>query len=72
MDVIDVAQRRQLEEIEQALAARPIAQQGRSHCKHKDCGEPISPQRQDLGAQLCIDCQRAAEHKAHTCARVAV
>ena len=69
MDVIDVAQRRQLEEIELALAARPVAKQGRPHCRNTACAEPITPQRQALGAQLCIDCQRAVEHKAHACAR---
>lgn len=72
MDVIDVAQRRQLEEIELALAARPSNKQGRKHCKNAECGEAIAPQRQQLGAQLCIDCQRAAERKAQPCARVAI
>lgn len=69
MDVIDVAQRRQQEEIDQAIAARPPAKPGRTVCANQECGEPISAERQALGAQLCIDCQRDAEWSAQRCAR---
>lgn len=67
MDVIDVAQQRQQEEIDHALAAhraaRLVAQPLRSLCAAPTCNEPISPARQRMGAQLCIDCQRDAEHR---------
>jgi RNA polymerase-binding transcription factor DksA len=29
-----------------------------------DCGEPIAPARQQLGAQLCLECQKAEEAQA--------
>lgn len=73
MDMINVAQRRQQEEIDHALAARASrTATGRTHCAKADCGEPIAPMRPQLGAQLCIDCQRRAEREAQSCARVAV
>lgn len=72
MDTIDEAQRRQQEEIEQALSARRPAKAGRECCANQDCGEPIAPFRQQLGAQLCLDCQRAAEREAQSWARKAV
>lgn len=34
---------------------------GRSTCANLDCGEAISPTRQQLGAQLCMDCLKAEE-----------
>lgn len=34
---------------------------GRAYCANLDCGEPIAPARTALGAQLCMDCQRAEE-----------
>ena len=34
---------------------------GRSTCGNLDCGEGISSERQALGAQLCLTCQRAEE-----------
>lgn len=37
---------------------------GRAECANIDCAEPISAQRQQLGAQLCIDCQKAEEAQA--------
>ncbi|EIL99129.1 hypothetical protein [Rhodanobacter thiooxydans] len=72
MDMIEVAQRRQQEEIEHALAARPMQATGRTHCANAECGEPIVQVRQQMGAQLCIDCQRAVERGAQSCARGAV
>jgi RNA polymerase-binding transcription factor DksA len=72
MDDIDVAQRRQQEAIDHALAARPIPKAGRSHCEMMVCRQPISPERQRLGAVLCIECQRDAEHTARSCARAAI
>jgi hypothetical protein len=72
MDVIDVAQRRQQEEIDHALAARAGKPSGRAHCANLDCGEAITPIRQQMGAQLCIDCQRASELRAQSCARGAI
>lgn len=71
MDIIDVAQRRQQEEIEHALQAhadKPV-RTGREVCATPGCDEPISAARQALGAQLCIDCQRDAEWSAQRCAR---
>lgn len=71
MDVIDVAQRRQQEEIDHALAAARAAftrQPGRATCAMVDCGEPISVCRTALGAQLCLDCQQRAEREAQQCA----
>ena len=41
-------------------ARRPVAA-GRTHCGNLDCREPIAPERTALGAQLCMDCQRAEE-----------
>lgn len=34
---------------------------GRTHCENADCGESIDPCRTELGARLCIDCQREDE-----------
>jgi len=64
VDVIDVAQRRQAEEIEYVLAARRTPPRGLTHCEHGDCGEAISEQRQQMGARLCIDCATAHEQEA--------
>lgn len=40
---------------------RPV---GRAECANIDCGEPISAQRQQLGAQLCLECQKVEEAQA--------
>lgn len=37
---------------------------GRAECANLDCDESISLQRQQLGAQLCIECQKAEEAQA--------
>lgn len=72
MDVIDTSQRRQQEEIDHALAERKPPGEGRTHCANLDCGEPIVTLRQQMGAVLCIDCQRDAERETRQCARGAV
>lgn len=74
-DVIDVAQRRQAEDIEQALSARRFGVADlpvRTHCVNADCGEAITPVRQRIHAQLCIDCQRDAERDMASCLRGAI
>lgn len=70
--MIDVAQRRQQEEIEHALAARKKPTIGRTHCANLDCGEPISALRREIGARFCVGCQNAAERPAQSCARTAI
>lgn len=72
MDMIDVAQRRQQEDIEHALEMRPRAKAGRVTCANLDCDEAILPIRTAMGAQLCIDCQGNAEHASQTWPRGAV
>lgn len=37
---------------------------GLSHCENQDCGEPISAERQAMGARLCVPCARAEESRA--------
>lgn len=69
---MDLAQARQQQDIDHALAARTAPRAGRTHCAHDDCGEPIAAFRQQLGAVLCIDCQRDHERSAQICARVPV
>lgn len=59
MDQIDLAQKHQQDDIDHALEARRVRQPGLSACSQ--CDEPISSLRRDMGARLCIDCQRAAE-----------
>lgn len=44
-------------------ARRPVSA-GLSNCEDVECGEPITAQRQEMGARLCIDCQRAEEARA--------
>lgn len=72
MDTIDVAQRRQQDDIDHALQARPAPGAGLPQCANLDCGEPINEVRRQMGATLCIDCQRAVEREAQRCARTAV
>lgn len=40
---------------------RPV---GLSHCENLDCGEPISADRQSMGARLCVPCAKAEESRA--------
>jgi phage/conjugal plasmid C-4 type zinc finger TraR family protein len=62
MDDIDIAQRRQAEQITYALAAikRPAGESA-THCA--ECDDPIPEARRKAvpGCRLCIACQRAAE-----------
>lgn len=64
MDTIDVAQQRQLEDIERALKSRQQPSKGLAVCSMLDCDEPIAPLRQSMGATLCIDCAKANEQEA--------
>jgi len=57
-DVIDIANDYAQQEIDRALANRPMMANGNSECA---CGEPISKIRQNLGATRCIDCQEIWE-----------
>lgn len=62
-DELDLAQ--QHEDMHRAHAIAAITRPrppGRTECR--TCGEPITPLRTELGAQLCIDCQSEAEQKA--------
>lgn len=63
-DFMDAVQERVLAETEAVLAARGDRPEGRSQCADDDCGAPISDERMALGAQLCLDCQRASEARA--------
>ena len=67
MDVIDVAQRRQQEEIEHALRARRPTSRGLAVCEVDDCEKPITEQRQAMGARRCVPCATAAEQGAQRC-----
>lgn len=72
MDTIEVAQRRQQDDIDHALAGRAPQMAGRTTCAKLDCGAPILPVRQQMGAQLCLACQHDAERESQRCARGAV
>ena len=52
-----------LEDAMRARAQRPACV-GLTHCEDMECGEPITPQRQAMGARLCIDCATADEARA--------
>ena len=59
MDEIDVAQRRQQEEIDHALAARKPDIYDTEECL--ECGEPLPEVRIQHGFGLCVDCQETKE-----------
>ena len=64
-DDIDLAQSH--EEMHRAHALAAIERQrerqtGLPQCR--ECGDDISELRQNLGAELCIDCQNDAENRA--------
>lgn len=64
-DDIDLAQSHEEMHRAHALAAierQRARQTGLPECR--ECGEEISALRQDLGAELCIDCQTDAESRA--------
>lgn len=62
-DAMDAVQAFAQDAVDDALRnrARQPTTVGRTHCANLDCGEAISPLRQQGGAQLCIECQRADE-----------
>ena len=64
MDTIDLAQARQQDDIDHALAARKAAKPGTDVCTVEDCGEPISAARKAMGATRCVDCQADVEREA--------
>ena len=64
MDSIDLAQARQQDDIEHALAARKTVAPGTDVCVAADCGEAISPARKAMGATRCLDCQADHERRA--------
>ncbi|THD10092.1 TraR/DksA C4-type zinc finger protein [Metallibacterium scheffleri] len=61
-DEIDTSVEIQAAQLDDAIAAHQravSASQASEFCT--ECGEPISPLRQRLGAHLCIDCQHEFE-----------
>lgn len=62
-DAMDAVQAFAQDSVDDALRnrARRPAHTGRTHCANLDCGEAISALRQQCGAQLCLECQRAEE-----------
>ena len=61
-DEIDTSVEIQAAQLDDAIAAHQravSASRASEFCT--ECGESISPLRQQLGAHLCIDCQRAYE-----------
>lgn len=64
MDTIDLAQARQQDDVDHALAARRPVKPGTDFCVMLDCGEPITAARKALGATRCVDCQVDAEREA--------
>lgn len=64
VDTIDLAQARQQEDVEHALAARKPTQPGTDVCTVDDCDEPISLQRKAMGARRCVSCQEDHEREA--------
>lgn len=64
-DLMDAVQAQTDAQLENALnhhANRPRPQ-GLTHCENLDCGEPITQQRQDMGARLCVPCATAEDRK---------
>lgn len=64
MDSIDLAQARQQDEVDHALAARRKPAPGTDFCTVEDCGEPIAAARKAMGATRCVACQGRAEREA--------
>ena len=65
MDDIDIAQRRQAEQITYALSAiKRAAGESATHCA--ECDDPIPEARRKAvpGCRLCIACQREMEERA--------
>lgn len=65
-DAMDALQQHNDDRVADALSAhaRRPKPEGRDFCANLDCGEPITPQRRALGAQLCLPCQKAEEGQA--------
>jgi RNA polymerase-binding transcription factor DksA len=61
-DDIDLAQAH--EEMHRAIAAAAARTKTQGSAVCVECAEPISPYRQELGADRCIDCQTALEKRA--------
>lgn len=67
-DLMDAVQARVLFDTEAAIAsARPMVTVGRASC---ECGEPISVERQRLGALRCLDCQQQHERRSRKVRRL--
>jgi RNA polymerase-binding transcription factor DksA len=59
-DIIDMANDRAAQDLALALArATRVKPRGPAECEA--CDEPISEQRRDMGACLCVPCQSAEE-----------
>lgn len=61
-DEIDIANDRILADIEKRIAAarkQPV-EPGLANCE--ECEDDMPPERQAIGARLCIECARRAEH----------
>lgn len=66
-DLMDAVQDRVLADTEIAIAAaRSMVTIGRAEC---ECGEPISVERQRLGAVRCLECQEQVERLARVVPR---
>ena len=64
-DAMDAIQENALNATAQAVEAharRPRAQ-GLDLCERMECGQAIGPERRELGARLCLECQRAQESR---------
>lgn len=66
MDDADRVQLMEARQLANALDRHAHRKQsaGRVTCANLDCGAAIAPLRQQIGAQLCIDCARAEEAQA--------
>ena len=61
-DKIDTSVEIQAAQLDDAIAAHRRAVSASKACEFcTECGESISPLRQQLGAHLCIDCQHESE-----------
>lgn len=63
VDRITAMDERHLDDALRARAQRP-AVSGLANCEDLECNAPITPQRQEMGARLCIDCAKADEARA--------
>ena len=65
MDDVDRANETAQAELDRLIARARPQREGRPDCQ--DCGDPVSPLRQGLGAVRCLDCQEYAEALARGC-----